>query len=172
MQLHKSPEGGAVVYSRTGVAFTSRFPSIACAVGALPVRSVVLDGELVAHNAKGMPAFHELHLRRAPPEDLAVWAFDIMEMDGADLRHLSLATRRGRLERLLARADLPALRLSETFPDPERLLAVCNEHGLEGIVSKRADRPYASGRTKNWIKVKCPAWREANRERFKMFEER
>ena len=67
VQLHKNPQGGAVVYLRTGVAFTSRFPSIACAVGALPARSVILDGELVAHNAKGMPASTSCILRlRAP----------------------------------------------------------------------------------------------------------
>ena len=170
IQLHKQ-NGDASLYSKNGMGFDTRFPAIGYAVKDLPVRSVILDGELVAHNAKGLPAFNELHRRRAPPEDLAVWIFDILEIDGTDLRHLSLTTRRGRLERLIERAGHPSLRLSETFADPERLLAACNEHGLEGIVSKRIDRPYTSGRTKNWIKVKCPAWREANRERFKMFED-
>ena len=75
------------------------------------------------------------------------------------------------LERLIAKADLPAIRLSEAFPDGDRLVAACEERGLEGIVSKRLGSPYVSGRTKNWIKVKCPAWREANRQRFKMFED-
>ena len=141
MQLHKSPEGGSVVYSRTGVTFTSRFPSIASALNTLSAKSAIIDGELVAHNAKGMPAFYALHLRRAPPEHLAVWAFDLLELDGHDLRHLALATRRARLERLIAKADHPSLLLSETFSDPIKLLEACNEHGLEGIVSKRIDRP-------------------------------
>ena len=160
IQLHKVA-GEAAIYSRNGAHFTSRFPTIAYALPALPVRSVILDGELVAHNAKGLPAFDDLHCRRAPPEDLAVWVFDILEIDGTDLRHFSQTTRRGRLERLIERADHPSLRLSETFADPERLLAACNERCLEGIVSKRIDRPYTSGRTKNWIKVKCPGWKEA-----------
>ena len=107
VQLHKSPEGGAVVYSRTGVTFTSRFPSFASALNTLPAKSAIIDGELVAHNAKGMPAFYALHLRRAPPEHLVVWAFDLLDLDGHDLRHLALATRRARLERLIAKADHP-----------------------------------------------------------------
>ena len=171
VQLHKTAKG-AEIYSRNGAPFASRFPDIAYMVAHLPAKSAILDGELVAHNAKGLPAFHDLHLKRAPAEALAVWAFDLLEIDGVDLRHLALETRRARLERLIAKADLPAIRLSEAFDDAHRLLAACEERGLEGIVSKRLGSSYVSGRTKNWIKVKCPAWREANRERFKMFEER
>jgi bifunctional non-homologous end joining protein LigD len=55
------------------------------------------------------------------------------------------------------------LRMSDTFPDPLKLLAALDERGLEGIVSKRSDQPYVSGKNRGWIKVKCHAWRGANR---------
>jgi bifunctional non-homologous end joining protein LigD len=76
--------------------------------------------------------------------------------------------RRARLEALLAGADL--LRFSETFDDPERLLAAAVNLGLEGIVSKKRDQPYVSGKNVGWIKVKMAAWREANRDRWEIFE--
>jgi bifunctional non-homologous end joining protein LigD len=54
--------------------------------------------------------------------------------------------------------------------DPLRLLDECEKRKLEGIVSKRADAPYRSGGRCDWIKVKCPSWREANKERYRLFE--
>jgi hypothetical protein len=65
-----------------------------------------------------------------------------------------------------------ALRFSESFSDPVRLLAVAGDVGLEGVVSKRRDAPYHSGRTLAWIKVKTERWRLANRERWRLFGER
>ena len=62
------------------------------------------------------------------------------------------------------------IRLSETFPDAAPLLNACKELKLEGVVSKRIDRPYTSGTCRHWVKVKCPAWREEHRNRFKLFE--
>ena len=62
------------------------------------------------------------------------------------------------------------IRLYETFDDAERLLVACEERGLEGIVSKRGSAPYVPGRTRSWSKVKCKAWRAANRERCKVGE--
>ena len=87
---------------------------------------------------------------------------------GPELRPLPKRWRK--LERLVAKAVLAPLRFSEAFDDPAKLLGACTKHRLEGIVSKRTDRPYVSGATTSWIKVKCQAWREANRERFKLFE--
>ena len=80
-----------------------------------------------------------------------------------------LEERRYLLRRLLKRADRDALRLSETFDDPHALLAACEKHSLEGIVSKRRDEPYRSPKS-GWIKVKTATWRAANRERYKLFE--
>ena len=66
----------------------------------------------------------------------------------------------------------PRLRFSEEFADPFKLLAVSEQHGLEGTVSKRRDQPYRSGKNPGWIKVKTVAWREANRRRGELFERR
>ena len=81
-------------------------------------------------------------------------------------------SRRARLEGLLAGADGDLLRFSEAFDDAEKLLAAALELGLEGIVSKRRERPYRSGPNSGWVKVKTAAWREANRDRREMFERR
>jgi ATP-dependent DNA ligase len=61
--------------------------------------------------------------------------------------------------------------LSEVFDDPQALLAACEKHGLEGIVSKRRGDPYRSGPKSGWIKVKTAAWRAANQERYKLFQD-
>ena len=73
-----------------------------------------------------------------------------------------------------ARARRPHARevraLSESFEDPEKLLAVADRMGLEGIVSKKRMAPYVAGSRSGWIKVKAATWRAANRERYKLFE--
>ena len=79
--------------------------------------------------------------------------------------------RRARLAKLVERFDNGSLLLSETFSDGERLLAECEKRGIERIVSKRSDAPYRSGKCE-WIKVKTRAWREANRYRDEMFNQR
>ena len=76
--------------------------------------------------------------------------------------------RRTKLERILERFDNAYVRFSETFSDPERLLAECERRGIEGIVSKRKDAPYRSGKC-DWVKVKTKVWREANKSRGELF---
>jgi len=75
-----------------------------------------------------------------------------------------------RLERLVQRTDCPAVLFSESFADPQRLLDECKKRRLEGIVSKRIDSPYRSGASTDWVKVKSTAWREANKDRWRLFE--
>jgi bifunctional non-homologous end joining protein LigD len=169
LQLHKA---GAQVrlLSRHGHDLTSRFPTIASGLVGLDARTAILDGELVAMNAEGLPDFCALQLRRADVA-LAVWVFDLFEINGRDVRPLSPAGRREHLEQLLAR--LPndgTLRYSESVADPVRLLTAAHEFGLEGVVSKRLDAPYRSGTRPKWVKVKTQSWRIANRERWRMFE--
>jgi bifunctional non-homologous end joining protein LigD len=116
----------------------------------------------------GLPDFRALH-RRSAGARLSV--FDLLEMDGGDLRPFSLIERRHHLERGLA--FLPgdgALCYSEDFAGPARLLAAANNLGFEGIVSKRLDAPYRSGRRPEWVKIKTESWRIANRERWRLFE--
>jgi bifunctional non-homologous end joining protein LigD len=86
-----------------------------------------------------------------------------------DIREFPLVTRRVRLAALLKKADSDVLVFSDAFPDPLRLLADLNARGLEGIVSKKTDQPYVSGKNRGWIKVKCHAWRASNQWRGKVF---
>jgi bifunctional non-homologous end joining protein LigD len=169
LQLHKA--GTQVrLLSRHGHDLTSGFPEIAAALGALPAETAILDGELVALNGEGLPDFRALH-RRSSGAPLAVWLFDLLEADGRDARASPLCQRRQRLEDQLA--VLPrdgVLRYSERFDDPHRLLAAAHDLGLEGVVSKRCDAPYRSGRRPEWVKIKTDSWRRANRERWRLFE--
>lgn len=158
LQLHKAGDE-VLIYSKNGKDFTSRFRDIARAVKDLPCKSCVIDAEGVALDAEGRPDFRALvggqkHSRVA-------WCFDLMEINERDLRPLPLQTRRARLGALLKKAGSEILRFSEPFPDPLKLLAVLDEAGLEGVVSKRADQAYVSGKNQGWIKVKCHDWRKA-----------
>jgi bifunctional non-homologous end joining protein LigD len=169
IQLHKAGANVRLL-SRHGHDLTSGFPAIASALAALPADTAILDGELVAMNGEGLPDFRALH-RRSAGAPLAVWLFDLLELDGRDARPCPLCERRQQLEDQLA--PLPrdgVLRYSESFADPDRLLAAAHHLGLEGIVSKRCGAPYRSGRRPEWLKVKTESWRRANRERWRLFE--
>jgi bifunctional non-homologous end joining protein LigD len=88
------------------------------------------------------------------------------------LRPLPFIIRRYKLDRVMGSCGSPLIQYSEFFSEPHRLLDACRKFRLEGVVSKRLDRPYVSGRTKDWIKVKCAAWRDANKWRHEFFEKR
>jgi len=79
-------------------------------------------------------------------------------------------TRQAFLQTFLERFGCPTLSLSGPFKDGFALLRVAEERGLEGVVSKRRDAPYRSGEYRDWRKVKAQAWREANREQWRLFE--
>jgi len=106
-----------------------------------------------------------------PEENVLVFlAFDLLHQDGVDLRHLPLTERKRDLDRLCRRARNPFLKQVETFPDGEVLFEHCNSFGFEGVVSKRRASAYASGPSRHWVKVKCPDWKRANAERWRVFE--
>jgi bifunctional non-homologous end joining protein LigD len=137
----------------------------------LPTKAVIIDAEAVAVTARGLPDFGALHRRRAKPEDVCCYAFDLLRHNSVDTRALPLLARRARLAKLIERFDNGCLLLSETFVDGERLLAECERIGLEGIVSNCKDAPYHSGKC-DWVKVKTSAWREVNRDRGELFNQR
>jgi bifunctional non-homologous end joining protein LigD len=95
-----------------------------------------------------------------------LFAFDLIELDGSDLRDLPLIERKRRLAKLLGKAKRPAIRFSEhlTGNGPTVFAHVCRM-GLEGVVSKRTDAPYRSGPSKMWVKVKNPESDAVRRER-------
>lgn len=86
------------------------------------------------------------------------------------MRHLPLIERKERLRAILIEVDDDRLRYSEEFSHPVKLLATAEKMGLEGTVSKRRDAPYRSGTQKDWVKVKSKAWREANQDRWELFQ--
>jgi bifunctional non-homologous end joining protein LigD len=137
----------------------------------MSTRACVLDAELTAIDDKGHPDFGPL-LRARLAGDVCVWVFDILSLRGTDLRPLSLIARRYKLDRVMGSNGSPLIQYSETFSEPQPLLSACSKFKLEGIVSKRIDRPYVSGPSKDWITVKCAEWKEANAWRHEFFEKR
>jgi bifunctional non-homologous end joining protein LigD len=155
------------LYSRGGHDWTTRIPGFAHAFQLLPCRSAVVDGELVLPDEDSAPDFEGLRasVREAQEHELVFFAFDLLYRDGKDLRPLPLTERRRRLVRLVGRANIPCLHLVEAFDDGAVLLRAAEQHGLEGIVSKRRDSSYRSGECRDWVKARTAAWRATNRER-------
>jgi bifunctional non-homologous end joining protein LigD len=167
LQIHKEAKNVSL-YSKTGNDFTSRFPEITYVLTYLPTKAVILDAELIACRDDWTPDFSALLHRQ--DTQLCVWVFDILAQNGKDVRSLTLRQRRAKLDKLMARTDIATVKYSETFDDPNVLFKACTDRRLEGIVSKRIDRPYRSGPSKDWLKVKCAHWREANTWRQDFFE--
>jgi ATP-dependent DNA ligase len=121
----------------------------------LRVRCIIVDGEAVWAGQDGKSDFDKLH-SGAHDASVFLYGFDLIELDGEDLRPAPLEQRKGKLEKLLARND--GMRFSEHLAgDGATIFAHACKLGLEGIVSKRRDLPYRSGRCRGWIKVKNPA---------------
>lgn len=160
-RLQARISGGKVrLYTRTGLDWTDRFGDrIAAALAALPCETALIDGEVVVLGKDGISSFSALQAALSDGEttDLVFYAFDLLHLDGEDLRAEPLLARKERLEELLQAAapDAP-LRYSEHFAEPgQTMLRHACRMGLEGVVSKRAAAPYRSGRGRDWIKSKC-----------------
>jgi bifunctional non-homologous end joining protein LigD len=153
-------EGPTVrLFTRRGYDWTDRYPAIAAAAGKLRARSFTMDGEAVVVGADGVAVFDALH-RRHRASDALLYAFDLPELDGEDLRPLPLAERKAKLARLLARVAAGIAFNEHTDEDGATVFRHACKMGLEGIVSKRLTAPYKSGPSRDWIKVKnpdCPA---------------
>ena len=166
-QVHKAG-AGITLYTRNGADWTERFPHLAIALASLACKSAIIDAELVYMN--GFEALHRGAHKRLE-DDLLLWGFDLMQLNGTDLRIVALDDRKRRLGHLIERSSIPRLLHSETFTDGEKLLGECDTRKLEGVVAKHRNGVYRSGRSTSWIKVKCQAWREANRNRGELFGE-
>jgi bifunctional non-homologous end joining protein LigD len=147
------------VFSRRGHDWTDRVPRIAEALTALKVRSVTLDGEGVVCGPDGVSDFDRLRtaVGRMSSRDAFLYAFDLLEINGTDLRRDAWHVRRATLASLLRKAK-DGIRLSEHIEgaDGAAIFGHACAMGLEGIVAKRRDKPYRSGRSPDWIKVKNP----------------
>ncbi|HTZ90425.1 MAG TPA: DNA ligase D [Alloacidobacterium sp.] len=155
----KPGQRNVVIYTRGGLDWTHRMPDIARMAAQLPVKSALIDGEVVVLDSSGKTSFADLQaaFQEEKHEHLTYFAFDLLHLDGHNLRGLALDKRKAILEGLLGElGDDSILRYSqhirargeETFRNACKL-------GAEGIVSKLASSKYTSGRSKTWLKAKC-----------------
>ena len=151
-------DGRVALYTRSGLDWTDRFPTIADGVARLPAGKLIMDGEIVSADASGRPDFSALQndLKRGRHDRLVYYAFDLLHLDGFDTRAAPLIERKRVLQSFLAEASEPGIIYSAHFANGADLYARAIELELEGVVSKRSDAPYRSGRSEDWIKVKCP----------------
>jgi bifunctional non-homologous end joining protein LigD len=150
--------GKAKLYTRSGLDWTARFgKDIVKALSGLTSGEIIIDGELVVESAGGASDFSALQADLAAGRTgrLVFYAFDLLYLDGHDLRPAPLVKRKATLEALLRKAPVP-LRYSDHVEDNGALvLRHACRLGLEGVISKQKDAPYRSGRGKGWIKSKC-----------------
>ncbi|MGL4314684.1 MAG: DNA ligase D [Sphingomonas sp.] len=148
-------DGAVKLYTRSGLDWTDRFPDIAGAARTLPVRRALIDGEIVAYDPEGRPDFALLkNAIEAGGHGLTMMAFDLLLLDGEDLKSGPLIERKAALQPLLVDAG-PIRYADHVTGKGEALFQAMCAKGLEGVVSKRCDAPYRSGRTPAWLKVKC-----------------
>ena len=157
-------EGARVrLITRAGNDFSWRFPRIAEAVAHLPVRSCIIDGEAIVCDENGLADF-ELVRRQRTAVDAILCAFDLLELDGEDLRRQPIEERKRLLAELAAGAPAGVV-LNEVFQmDGAKVYEHACRLGCEGIVSKRLGSPYKSGRSAHWLKVKNPKAPAVKRE--------
>jgi bifunctional non-homologous end joining protein LigD len=151
------------LYSRPGNDMTRRFPLIVGALARLRSRSCIIDGEAVACDENGVASFDLVRHQRAN-DSVFLYAFDLIELNGDDLRRDPLAVRKATLVSALAKAR-PGLRFNEHIEgDGPTVFAHACKLGLEGIVSKRKDSTDRSGRSPDWLKMKNPDAQAVKRE--------
>ncbi|MDO9412389.1 MAG: DNA ligase D [Pseudolabrys sp.] len=152
-------DGKVNLLTRSGLDWTRKFPAIAKAIAKLKADDALIDGELVVDDPNGVSSFSLLQqeLTSGKQERLVFYVFDLMHLDGADLRKQPLLERKEALAALIKSApEGGALRFSEWLDETGSVLLkhACRMH-LEGIISKRSDTPYRSGRGHDWLKTKC-----------------
>ena len=154
--------GGVRLESRTAKALTGTYPEVRAAVAGQPNRTLLLDGEVVAYEGE-QTSFGRLQQRlgvtNPSPERMAAYpvvfcVFDLLEVDGEDLRDRPLVERHGRLAQAIRPSE--ALRISEAWrDDSQRRFEQACRLGWEGLIAKRAQAPYVAGRSRDWLKLKC-----------------
>ena len=147
---------GIRLLTRRGNAWANRFPLVVEAVNHLKVRSCLIDGEVVCCDERGLAVFHILR-RRQNEASAFLYAFDLLELDGTDMRREPLEMRKATLASIL-RKSRTGVRLNEhvEHPEGEVVFRHACKMGLEGIVSKRLGSRYRSGRSPDWLKFKNP----------------
>jgi bifunctional non-homologous end joining protein LigD len=154
---------GVCLLTRNGNDLAARYPLIVEAVAALPVRSCVVDGEAVACDESGLSMFEKLRWRHHDGH-VFMWAFDLLELNGQDMRREPIEVRKATLASVL-RSCRAGLQFNQHLEHPGDIVFrhAC-KMGLEGIVSKRLGSRYISGRSRDWLKFKNPNAPAVNRE--------
>jgi bifunctional non-homologous end joining protein LigD len=159
IQAHIDKSGKVKLFTRSGLEWTSRMPLIVRELGRLKVKGAVLDGEVVVLDADGQSSFAKLQAAfdEGASHPLTYFVFDLLHLNGHNLRQEPLAKRKQILERMLdTLPEHEVIRYGqhiETEGGP--IFTEACKMGAEGIVSKRSDGAYSSGRSKSWIKIKC-----------------
>jgi len=160
LAVHRDADGVRII-TRGGHDWTHRFPSIAAEAAKLDANTFILDGEAVVLDEAGRADFSLLQQAlggrggKAKAERAMLFAFDLLYLDGHDLTRMALVERRQMLEDLIDH-ESGSIRLSEEVDaDGAEFLASACKFGLEGIIAKRRDAPYRSGRGGEWLKIKC-----------------
>ena len=149
--------GQVRVFSRNGHDWSDRYSGIVRAAASLRCKSAIIDGEAIVQDGDGRSDFESLQSAiRSRRHSIILYAFDLLHLDGIDLRQQTLAERRGELKRLVGAEAESRIQFSDEFDgDAAALFKACAERELEGIVSKHSLAPYRSGRSKTWLKTKC-----------------
>ena len=148
--------GQARLFTRRGNDWSAQFAGVRAALERLGARQALLDGEVVALDAHGRPSFQDLQNALSfPNRPLYYYVFDLLYLDGFDLRDCPLRERKKALARLLAGVPEPLKYCDHLEGAGGEFFEQACAMGLEGVVSKRADGPYVSRRTRQWLKIKC-----------------
>jgi bifunctional non-homologous end joining protein LigD len=151
------------LFTRNGYDFTARFPKIAASVESLSVRACIVDGEAIVVDERGLSVFDALRFRLRD-HAAVLCAFDLIELDGEDLRGRPLEDRKAALADLL-RGVRDGIAFNRHYEgDGAIIFKYACTLGCEGIVSKRLGLPYRSGRVDHWLKIKNPAAPAVKRE--------
>jgi bifunctional non-homologous end joining protein LigD len=154
--------GGKVrLWTRNAKEWTDRFAPVAEALAQLPVREALFDGEVAVLEPDGRTSFQALQNaltggRESRGRDLVYFTFDLLYLDGRDLRNATLLDRKGALAAILSGNTSPTIRFSDHVQGAgeDFYRQACN-FALEGVIAKRGDLPYHPGRNRDWVKVKC-----------------
>ena len=148
--------GKVQLLTRSGLDWTAKYPATAAAFAQLPVKTAYIDGELCGVRADGVTSF-ELMQQSADAGygGLIHFAFDLLELDGENVARLPLLERKERLAQLLQDPPAGIVYSEHEGGDGEAFRRAACRHGLEGVVSKRTDRPYLPGDRGAWVKSKC-----------------
>jgi bifunctional non-homologous end joining protein LigD len=143
---------GGRLLTRNGNDWSARYPAVLDAISALKVRSCLIDSEIAVCDESGLAVFQRLrHGSRIKPEAV-LFAFDLLELDGEDLRAVPIEARKQKLAKLVRNAGAGLHRSEHLHGDGMEIFEHACKLGCEGIVSKRVGSRYVSGRTDNWIR--------------------